>query len=138
MLLYYYLAWAQSIVALVGSLIMSEVWRFAPCTLCWYQRYLMYPLAVIIAVGIIKRSPYLPLIVLPLSITGFIVAVYHNLLYWNIISQPTGLCQAGASCTARYFEWWGFITIPLLSAVAFGFIILCMILSYYSKKHRDG
>jgi len=138
MLLYYYLAWVQSIVALVGSLVMSEVWRFAPCTLCWYQRWLMYPLVLIIAVGIIKRSPQLPLIVLPFSITGLVVAVYHNLLYWGAVGTPTALCRVGASCSARYFEWWGFITIPLLSALAFGFIILCMILSYYSNKHRNG
>lgn len=138
MLLYYYLAWVQSLAALIGSLLASEVWHFAPCTLCWYQRYLMYPLAVIIAVGILKRSPRLPLYVLPFSLTGLGVAIYHNLLYWGVVGSPTGLCQAGVSCTARYFEWFGFITIPFLSALAFAIITLCMIFSYLQNRPNNG
>lgn len=131
--IYYYLAWAQSLVALIGSLILSEVAQFPPCTLCWWQRYLMYPLVIIIAIGITKRSPALPLFVLPLSVTGLLVAIYHNLLYWNIIGGAEGLCAAGISCTTRYIEWFGFVTIPFLSAVAFAVITVAMIMALRSK-----
>ena len=32
-----------SLVATLGSLYFSEIRGFEPCTLCWYQRILMYP-----------------------------------------------------------------------------------------------
>ena len=127
--MYYYVAWLQSIVALLGSLYFSEIANYAPCTLCWYQRYIMYPLVVIITLGILKKSPHLPTIVIPLSAIGLIIAVYHNLLYWNIVPTPEQVCAAGVSCTTRYVEWFGFITIPLLSALAFMVILGSMLLA---------
>lgn len=127
MQLYYYIAWLQSIIALLGSLYFSEIDRYAPCTLCWYQRYVMYPLVVIIALGIVAKSPKLPMIVIPLSAIGLIIAGYHNLLYWNIIPTPEQVCATGVSCTTRYVEWFGFITIPLLSAAAFAIILGSML-----------
>lgn len=89
----------------------------------------MYPLVVIITLGILKKSPHLPTIVIPLSAIGLIIAVYHNLLYWNIVPTPEQVCAAGVSCTTRYVEWFGFITIPLLSALAFMVILGSMLLA---------
>jgi disulfide bond formation protein DsbB len=50
-----YLALAPALTAMLGSLYYSEIAGFIPCTLCWYQRILMYPLTLIILVGIFKR-----------------------------------------------------------------------------------
>ena len=38
------LIWTVSLVATLGSLYFSVVRGFEPCTLCWYQRILMYPI----------------------------------------------------------------------------------------------
>jgi disulfide bond formation protein DsbB len=121
------LAWAQSFIATMGSLYFSEVMHFPPCVLCWYQRILMYPLVAIIAVGIFTKDRKLPLYVLPLTILGWIIALYHNLLYYHILSESLAPCVAGVSCTTRFFSWFGFITIPLLSLIAFTVINACMI-----------
>lgn len=129
-----YLAWVQSIVAMFGSLYFSEVMKLQPCVLCWYQRILMYPLVAIIAVGILRKDKKIYQYVLPLSITGFIIAAYHNLLYYKILPESIQPCTLGISCTTRQIEWLGFITIPLMSLTAFAIITTCMLL--YRKVNQ--
>lgn len=129
-----YIAWTQALVATFGSLYFSEVMKLPPCVLCWYQRILMYPIVLIGAVGIIRRDKALPAYVLPLSIFGWLISIYHNLLYYKIIPESITPCQLGVSCTTRQIEWLGFITIPLLSFVAFTVINVCFIL--YSHMER--
>ena len=41
-----------STLAALGSLFFSEVMEFAPCSLCWYQRIFMYPLVIVLSVGL--------------------------------------------------------------------------------------
>lgn len=123
-----YIAWVQSLVAMSGSLFFSEVMKLPPCILCWYQRILMYPLTVIIAVGILRRDKGIHQYVLPLSITGLAIAIYHNLLYYGIIPESIQPCRLGISCTTRQIEWLGFITIPLMSLTAFAVITACMLI----------
>lgn len=129
-----YFSWLVAVVATSGSLYFSEVLRFPPCLLCWYQRVLMYPLVLIIAVGILKKDENLPHYVLPLSIAGGTVALYHNLLYYGILPQATAPCLLSVSCTTRFFAWFGFVTIPLLSLVAFTLITSSMIIIWKLKR----
>ncbi len=128
-----YIAWFQAIVATLGSLFFSEVMKFTPCVLCWYQRILMYPLVAILGVGILRKDKDVPYYVLPLSILGLIIAGYHNLLYYKIIPESNAPCIQGVSCTTKFFAWFGFITIPLLSLTAFTVITICMI---FALRHR--
>jgi len=87
----------------------------------------MYPLVALIAVGIIKKDKNLPYYVLPLSSIGGLLAVYHNLLYYQIIPESAAPCLTGISCTTKFIEWFGIITIPFLSLAAFIFITACMV-----------
>lgn len=123
-----YIAWIQSIVAMFGSLYFSEVMKLPPCVLCWYQRILMYPLVAIIAVGILEKNKRIYRYVLPLSITGLFIAIYHNLLYYKILPESIQPCTMGISCTTKQIEWLGFITIPLMSLTAFAVITTCMLI----------
>lgn len=122
-----YLAWAQACIATLGSLYFSEVMLFPPCTLCWYQRILMYPMTIILAVGILRRDQGLHQYVLPLSGLGFVIALYHNLLYFHIIPENIQPCTVGIPCTTIQIEWFGFITIPLMSLTAFTVINVCVL-----------
>ncbi|HUN08199.1 MAG TPA: disulfide oxidoreductase [Aggregatilineales bacterium] len=122
-----YLAWVQALVATIGSLYFSEVMKFVPCVLCWYQRILMYPLVLVIAVGILLRDQRLRVYVLPISILGLAISLYHNLLQYEVIPEAITPCTAGVSCTTPWINWFGFVTIPLLSLIAFSIISLCMI-----------
>ena len=75
-----YFAFLQSIVATLGSLYFSEVMKLVPCTLCWYQRICMYPLVAILGVSIWEKKKDIYKYVLPLSIVGLFITLYHNLL----------------------------------------------------------
>lgn len=124
-----------SITSILGSLFFSEILKLPPCVLCWYQRICMYPIAVIAAVCIWKKDKNLPFFVLPLSAIGTVIAAYHNLLYYKIIPESLAPCINGISCTAKQLEVFGFLTIPLLSLLAF-LSIDFLAISYY-RLHRS-
>lgn len=126
-----YLAWFQALIATLGSLFFSEVMELTPCILCWYQRIMMYPLVFVLTIGILLRDQRLRYYALPLSGTGLVISIYHNLLYYNIISESLAPCTAGVSCTTRQIELFGFITIPLMALTAFTVITFSMI--FYNR-----
>ncbi len=97
----------------------------------------MYPLVFVIGTGLIKKDKNLPLYVLPLSLTGMLVALYHNLIYYGIINERLVRCASDVPCTTRFFAWFGFITIPLLSLTAFTVITALMFLSRKTQKKTD-
>lgn len=132
--LFSYIAWIQALAATLGSLAMSRFFHFLPCELCWYQRALMFPLIVVIAVGILRKDKNMSYYALPLSIGGMIVSSYHNLLYYGVISENISPCTIGVSCTQKQLDFFGFITIPLLSLVSFAIITFCLSLVYRANK----
>lgn len=113
-------------IATTGSLFMSQVLGWLPCVLCWYQRILMYPLAIILAVGILRRDQKLHLYVLPLSIAGIFTSLYHYLLIKTTWFPPPP-CMDGVPCTTDYLNWLGFINVPFLALTAFIIITFSMI-----------
>ena len=132
-LLWGYELWAAFLVAAIatgGSLFFSEIARFLPCELCWYQRICMYPLSIltlgIALAGNNRAARYL----LPLPVVGAGVSIYHLLIENQVIKEPTQ-CQASAPGTGCAFKWineFGYITIPTLALTAFllliGFLVL--------------
>lgn len=120
-----YISWFQSVVAVIASLLFDNVFGIPPCPLCWYQRICMFPLAVILSVGLMRRNKEIHLYVLPLSLTGLLISLYHNLLYFGVFSKSVISCAVDVSCTAGSQELFGFITIPLLFLLAFLVITLC-------------
>lgn len=129
-----YLAWTVALVAMIGSLFFSEVMNLPPCVLCWYQRIALYPLVLIIAVGIISHDKRMKIYALPLCLTGLAISIYHNLLYYGLIPESITPCQEGISCTSRQIEWFGFITIPLMALTAFVCIAGCLL--FYKSKEK--
>ncbi len=129
-----YIAWTITIIAVLGSLYFSEIRHFPPCVLCWYQRICIYPLVTILLVGILKKDSLVHLYALPLSIIGLIISFYHNLLYYNIIPESLAPCVNGISCTTKYVEYFGFVTIPLLSFLTLAIITFSVIMYARSTK----
>jgi disulfide bond formation protein DsbB len=112
------LAFAPALAALLGSLYYSEIAGFEPCKLCWFQRILMYPIPVLLLVGIFSDDWVLPRYILPLSITGLGVSGYHYMLQNGWIGGEQ-FCSAGVSCITRYVNLMGFMTIPMMAFIAF-------------------
>ena len=105
-----------------------------PCRLCWYQRIAMYPLVLIIGIGIATSDTRWKIYALPLSLIGLAVSIYQNLLYYGVIPENLSPCTQGVSCTERQIEWLGFITIPLMGLLAFVAISICLLIYRPDKK----
>ncbi len=129
-----YVTLVLTIVSTLASLYFSEVLHLIPCVLCWYQRIAMYSMVPVITVGILLKDKNLPLYILPLSIIGWGIALYHNLLYYHFLPESIAPCTAGVSCTNRFFQIFGFIDIPLGSFIAFTLINICMIIYLKNLK----
>ena len=125
-------------VAMLGSLYFSEVLHWTPCTLCWYQRILMYPLTLILLVGILRKDDGVPFYVLPLSILGIFVSTYHYLLQKTNLFQESLACSAGVPCSVDYLNLAGFITIPFLALTAFVIITIASVIFLSERRASEG
>jgi len=115
--------WALATGASLGSLFFSEVMELAPCSLCWYQRIFMFPLAVVLFVGAMGSDVRCVRYALPLAVIGWAVAAYHVLVHAGIIPESAAPCRAGVSCADIQFELFGFASIPVLSLAAFSALV---------------
>ena len=131
-----YFALAQVAVAIISSLYLSYVLHLNPCLLCWYQRIIMYPLAIIIIVGIWRKINDLEYLILPFTIIGLCISFYHNLLQYGVIKEKIVQCSIITPCVSSNPGYLGFITIPFLSFVAFTFITVCMIIDRKEKTKK--
>ena len=128
---------AVAVAAVAGSLYFSEIRHFEPCLLCWYQRILMYPLAVITGFALITRVSVIAWLVLGAAVVGQAVAAYHVLLQKTSWFSSATTCGTGPSCAIPYIDWFGIVTIPMLSLMAFMLIAICMVL-YLNGAGTDG
>jgi disulfide bond formation protein DsbB len=64
--------------------------------------------------------------VLPLVGVGGLLAVVHVLLVEGIIPERIAPCRQGVPCSETVIEWFGFVTIPLLSLAAFASIAVLL------------
>ncbi|MFP5384768.1 MAG: disulfide bond formation protein B [Bacteriovoracia bacterium] len=124
-----FLCWIVALISTLGSLFFSEVMKLPPCVLCWYQRICMYPLVLIFLAGLFPLDKAVIKFSFPLAGVGWLIAVYHNLLYYRILPESASPCVQGISCTTVQLQWLGFITIPLLSLFAFTLLLVLLIFS---------
>ncbi|TSA11023.1 MAG: disulfide bond formation protein B [Comamonadaceae bacterium] len=127
-------AWLLAALATLGALFMSEVMGFAPCVLCWYQRIFMFPLVFVLALGLFPFDPKVVRYALPLAAVGLLTAVFHLLLTAGYIPESMTPCRQGIPCSTVQIEWFGFVTIPLLSAISFLAINALLIASYFKTS----
>lgn len=118
----YYGWFGDPIVNLLSwELFLRENW-LEPCEMCWFARIFMYPIVVIVGIGIVKKT-YDYLSVLILSWLWILLESYQ---YWFQMVKSEGelksvFCGIGdsVSCAIVDVNYWWFITIPLLCLLAF-------------------
>jgi disulfide bond formation protein DsbB len=113
----------------LGSLFLSEIAKYAPCELCWFQRIFMYPLAVVLGVALFKKAKDVEKYAIPLSFIGGAVSTYHY--YLQRAANPYAPCSTigfSVSCTEKFFTYYGYITIPFMALTGFVAIFLLMLL----------
>jgi disulfide bond formation protein DsbB len=124
-------AWLLASASTLGALFFGEVMQLPPCSLCWYQRIFMFPLALILPFGLFPFNRIVVRSALPLAGLGGLVAAVHVLLVAGVIPERIAPCRQGVPCSETVIEWFGFVTIPLLSFVAFATIAALLSLAYF-------
>lgn len=123
-----FMGWLLVSVSTTISLFFSSVLEYEPCVLCWYQRICLFPMVFILAAGLFPTFDKSVIkYALPLSIAGGLTAFYHTLLYAGIIPESVQPCSKGVSCTEKYIELFGFISIPMLSFLAFSTLVALLV-----------
>ncbi|WP_274364966.1 disulfide oxidoreductase [Paenibacillus thermotolerans] len=124
-----FLAWVVSLIATGGSLFLSEIMHYIPCNLCWFQRMFMYPIVILLGRASFKNDHSIIGYVLPLSIIGGSISMYHYAEQKIPALAKMLPCTVGVPCHLDYLNWFGFITIPLLAMIAFLLITLLLLIS---------
>lgn len=128
-------AWLVATASTLGALFLGEVMGHAPCLLCWYQRIAMFPLVLVLAAGLFPYDPRVVRYALPLALAGLGVALFHLALIAGWIPEAIKPCRQGIPCSEVQVLWFGFISIPLLSALSFT-LIAALLLAAFRKGSR--
>jgi disulfide bond formation protein DsbB len=115
---------AAAIVAVVtmsGSLYFSEVAHFIPCPLCWMQRCVAYPTAIILVIAAFRRDLAVRIYIIPLVLIGTVISSYHFLIERGVL-KATESCKIGASCADVWFTEFGVVTLAYMAFSSFTLI----------------
>jgi disulfide bond formation protein DsbB len=126
---------AIAVVAMVGSLYLSEGAHFLPCALCWYQRIAMYSLAVLLTVAVVRRRTDVGVYAIPLATIGAAISSYH-ILVERFPRLESGVCKSTTPCTVIWTRRLGYLTIPTMALTAFVAIITLLALGSYARLDR--
>lgn len=121
-----FLAWLVALVATMGAVFVGEIMGQVPCVLCWYQRIAMFPLVVILGVGVLIGDRNAVLYSLPLALAGAGLATFHVLLFYVIVPEAVQPCSAGPSCSDEAMVLFGLMPLPVLSLMAFAAIVVLL------------
>jgi len=124
-------AWIIALASSLAVLYIGEVLAQAPCNLCWFQRAFMFPLAVVLGLGLWFEDHRVGRYGVALALGGAAISLWHLGLYTGVLPEPIQPCTAtGPSCTDDNQVFLG-LPIPLLSLIAFALIAF---LSFFSLK----
>ncbi len=95
-----------AVMATFGSLYYSEFAGFTPCKFCHYQRHAMYPLAVLLPLGVLRADDGVRIYGMVIAGIGFALASYHvRMQFWP--SSVKASCSLDAPCTQRLVTVFG-------------------------------
>ncbi len=94
--------------------------------LCWYKRIAMFPLVLVLGMGLFSSDARSVRYALPLAGVGWGIAAYHLLVFWGVVSEGLVPCGKGSSCDDADVQLAGVVPIPLLSLAAFTGILVAL------------
>lgn len=130
------LAWIVAAVTMAGSLYYSKVQGYVPCELCWYQRIVLYPFAVILAIAAWRRDSSIRIYAIPVLCIGVVISVYHSWIQWFPPASGTSFCTTDTPCTLKYVDEFGFVTLPFMALSAMAVIIALLSISRYDDSEE--
>ncbi|HJX58868.1 MAG TPA: disulfide bond formation protein B [Thiobacillus sp.] len=129
-----FIAWLVASVSTLGALFLGEVMGYTPCVLCWYQRIGMFPLVLILAAGLFPFDRGVVRYALPLALAGWLLAVFHWAVASGLVPESATPCSQGVPCSVEQISWFGFLTLPLLSVLAFSAIIALLLMTHFKAS----
>jgi Disulfide bond formation protein DsbB len=113
------LAAVVAVAATAGSLYLSEGGHLIPCRLCWYQRTMMYPLALILVIAAFRRDWGIRPYAIALCLVGVGISTWHYLVEW-FPSLEGSSCDPNNPCSALPLtRRFGYVSIPFMAGSAF-------------------
>ncbi|GKT12105.1 MAG: hypothetical protein ISEC1_P1080 [Thiomicrorhabdus sp.] len=125
--MFIFAAWLIAALSTLTSLFFSEIMELVPCVLCWYQRIFIFPLSIILLMGLFPLDRNVVRYALPLAVMGLLFTIYHILLFYGLIPESMEPCTQGISCKDDSMILFGFLPIPLLSLAAFSAITILLL-----------
>jgi len=125
-----------AVVTTMGSLYYSEIAGFLPCELCWYQRILMYPLAAILVVGVLRRDRGAVWYAAPFVVAGTPLALYHWLVERVPSFADSTSCSVFVPCSVPYFEELGYLTLAFMDLSAFVLIGALLVVDWQAQRNH--
>ena len=120
--------------ATAASLFFSNVMKVPVCELCWYQRVALYPLIVIIGLGLFPWNPGMLRTAGVLTAIGWLVSVFHLLLIAGLIPESARPCVQGIPCSETHFSLFGLLNIPTLSLLTFSLVGALLYLAHRKQS----
>jgi len=112
--------------AMAGSLYLSEVAHLIPCRYCWIQRIAMYPLALVLVIGVATRDRRVRRYAVPMAVIGLGVSTWHYLLQVFPSLEDASACNILNPCTIRYAWKFGFVSIPYMAGSVFAAVLVVL------------
>jgi disulfide bond formation protein DsbB len=131
-----WLAFAVAATATLGSLYFSEVRDLVPCRLCWFQRIFMYPLAIVLLVGAIRRDRGVRRYAVPLATIGLLVSAYHYFIEWNPQFESDS-CAVSVPCSVPYFREFGFVSLAFMALCGFAAVLALLSIPSQESRHDE-
>lgn len=88
----------------------------------------MFPLVLVLGVACCMSDAGVWRYALPLAVMGWLIALYHNLLYFGLIPETIKPCGAGPSCSGADMTIFSGVPLPLLSLGVFSLLIVLLVL----------
>lgn len=123
-------------IAMLGSLFFSEIAGYEPCKLCWFQRILMYPQVLLLAIALTEKDKRALVYSAALSLVGALIAGYHYLLQIGAVPPLScGTVGYSVSCSEKFVMNFGYVTIPMMALTAFLLILVFSLIGLSREKN---
>ena len=144
------LAALVAVATTLGSLTFSEHYGWIPCRFCWYQRTMMFPLAVILLIAAVRKDRNIKWYATAVATIGILLSGWHNLLERGAVAESKE-CAATTPCAVPNLISFGgrdeitlrptgfpSVTLAVMAFAAFAAIIALLLLPEPLEEEEDG
>lgn len=127
-------AFIVALFSTASSLTFSEVFDMRPCELCMYQRIVIFPQVIILAVALWrKHHDMITDYSIALASVAIPISIFHYILQKTDAPAahafaPCDFTGQAPSCANYYVNMYGFVTIPLMALTTSVLIVILMVL----------